>query len=106
MRLGDIQNLVGKTLDVQALTQVAVSHPDLAVRQTEKNLAMQRQHQQAMVQEGAESSASGIADDAEGRRAAPQPRKRYRLAWKSGQGASLEPDQAPLLLNHRLDLRA
>ena len=66
MRLGDVQNLYGKTLDAQALMQQAMSAPETAARQAAAHLTAERRRRQAQV-EGSEASMAAEPDPFEKR---------------------------------------
>jgi hypothetical protein len=106
MRLSDVQNLLGKTLDAQAIYQQSLAQSEIATRQLEKNLANERERQNAQI---AESEASVSGDGAGlnvNKRLDAETKKRYRLAWKNGLGASIEIEQNLPSSRSSLDINA
>jgi hypothetical protein len=92
MGMMDLQNLVGRSFETQAIYQQAVSQADQALRQAERRLDEERRRRQAQVEEGSESAAGAALDfDADKKRdhARREPYRSYRLG-RGGQAAAAE----------------
>lgn len=100
MRMGDVQNSIGRSFEVQALAQQATLAGETAVRQTERQLAREHTRQESQVSAQSETQAG---EDLSIDRAPQQPdprrgRRRYFTRY-SGIGPLLveiiDDDPAP-----------
>lgn len=107
MGMLDVQNLYGKTLEIQSLFQQSMGQSELALRQAEKNLAAERARRESQIEQGEESAeARGNAMDL-GLRSPVEKYRRYRLAWRGGQGPAVEIEiNMAEPFRRRLDLNA
>src|SRR5262245_1024549 len=109
MGLMDLQNLVGRTFETQAVYQQVVSQADQALRQKERRLAEDRADREALVEQGASADAQQPLDLDLSRREAHQREeraRRYRLSLLKGGARGAEASQSEnLRLGSRVDLK-
>jgi hypothetical protein len=103
--LNDLQNVLGKTLDVQGVFQQAAAQSELALKQTERRLAAERERQNRQIEAGTESAAGQASSLDAAPRLAAERQKRYHIAFRQGQGPVLELEENPDPGQHRLDLQ-
>lgn len=105
MALNDLQNVLGKTLDVQGVFQQAAAQSEIALKQTERRLAVERERQNDQIEAGTESAESQASSLDTAPRLAPERQKRYHVAFRLGQGPVLELEDNQDPGKHRLDLK-
>jgi hypothetical protein len=104
MRLGDVQQVYGKSLDAAALLAQNLSASEMAAREARRRgmaEAEERAAQVAAAEEGSESQAAALRTD-EGAR--QEKLRRYRLAWR-GKGLEVELE-IPRPMGRGLDIEA
>lgn len=105
----DLQNLVGRTFETQAVYQQVVSQADQALRQKERRLAEERLERQDLVEQSANSAAADPLDlDLNQREphAGARRDRRYRVVLRADGARAAEGGQdqaAPS--GSRIDLR-